>query len=113
MQSIFSEESQAISQRSRCVLNIMQVFAGEPPRLPSERRMQPSMNVQRAKLLPDLWTLLEHNEKQICPFVPECLNASAALALADHIAHHVHADIGAKLNGALKLGLQAWAKLFN
>lgn len=91
----------------------MQVFAGKTPRFPSERRMQPSMNVQRAKLLQDLRTLLEHDEKQIYPIVPECLNASGALALADDIAHHVHADIGAKLNGALKLGLQAWAKLFN
>ncbi|WP_194389668.1 hypothetical protein [Bradyrhizobium sp. CCBAU 51765] len=76
MQSIFSEESQAISQRSRRVLNIMQVFAGKTPRFPSQRRMQPSMNVQRAKLLPDLRTLLEHDEKQIYPIVPECLNAS-------------------------------------
>ncbi|WP_179880071.1 MULTISPECIES: hypothetical protein [Bradyrhizobium] len=44
-------------------------IAGETPRLvPSERRMQRSMSAQRAKLLPDLWTLLEHNEEQICPW---------------------------------------------
>ncbi|WGD51242.1 hypothetical protein QA641_38105 [Bradyrhizobium sp. CB1650] len=44
-------------------------IAGKTPRLvPSERRMQRSMNAQRAKLLPDLWTLLERNEEQIFPW---------------------------------------------
>jgi hypothetical protein len=55
VQRVLGKESSAIRQRRRCVLKIIEIVACETPRLvPAKRGMQRSMDVQRAKLLPNL-----------------------------------------------------------
>jgi hypothetical protein len=59
-------------QRCRGVLEVIKIITGDAASLASsERGMQCSVNMQRAKLLSYVWPLLKRGKKKISPLIPK------------------------------------------